>query len=208
MKFRSIWVLVCFSFIIAGCAVGNQYNYREADIKLPVTGEGQLGLAVLDNRPYVLNGDKEANFVGLQRGGFGNPFNVTTSSGNPLAEDFYTLLATELASNGFEVIDLHLSSLDGKLVADAISSFGGRRSVVLTVSEWKTDAYMNFGLNYDLGLQIFDQNGELLAEKNSSGHDDLGGAGMEDRNADVAIQSFESRIGKLFNTPEIKFALQ
>jgi hypothetical protein len=208
MKTRSIWVLLFCTSIITGCAVGQTYNYQQADIELPVMGEGKLGLAVLDNRPYVLSGDKKANFVGLQRGGFGNPFDVTTGSGNPLAEVFYVILAAELSENGFEVMDLHLTSSDGRLVAGAITSSGAHRSVILTVDEWKTDAFMNFGLTYDLDLQIFDESGSLLAEKDSSGHEDLGGAGMESRNSDVAIQSFESRVGKLFNSPEIKSVLQ
>ena len=65
---------------LAGCAVGNTYDYQAADIGLPVVGKGKVGVAVVDRRPYVLSGDKEADFVGLQRGGFGNPFNVTTRS--------------------------------------------------------------------------------------------------------------------------------
>ena len=208
MKHRSIWILLCCTSILTGCAIGNTYNYQKADIELPVAGEGKMGLAVQDRRPYVLNGDKKSNFVGLQRGGFGNPFDVTTASGQPLAEVLYDIIAAELTENGFEVTELHLASSAGQYVADAIAGSGARRSVVLTVGEWKTDAYMNFGLTYDLGMQIFDESGKILAEKKSSGHDDLGGAGLESRNSDVAIQSFESRVGKLFNSPEIKSVLE
>ena len=66
------------ALLIAGCAAGNQYDYSGSDLALPITGSGDIGVAVLDVRPYVLNGDKKPDFVGLQRGGFGNPFDVSS----------------------------------------------------------------------------------------------------------------------------------
>jgi hypothetical protein len=41
----------------------------------------------------------------LQRGGFGNPFNVKTESGKALAEEMSTALASELEGNGFKLLE-------------------------------------------------------------------------------------------------------
>lgn len=54
---------------LGGCAIGNQYSYRDSDLAIPVSGDDSIGLTVVDRRPYVLSGDKPASFIGLQRGG-------------------------------------------------------------------------------------------------------------------------------------------
>ena len=87
MKLFKIFGMSLLIMAVTGCAIGNQYDYRTANVSLPLTGDGVLGVGVLDNRSYVLSGEKEPNFVGLQRGGFANPFNVTTASGKPLTDD-------------------------------------------------------------------------------------------------------------------------
>ena len=102
MKKMALILAVLF---IGGCAVGNKYSYKTSDIDLPIRTEGgeALVLQVKDLRPYVLNGDKEANFVGLQRGGFGNPFDVTTESGEPMTD----VMAVAI-ENGLKEINLSI----------------------------------------------------------------------------------------------------
>ena len=60
-----------------------------------------LILAVQDFRPYVLNGDEEPGFVGLQRGGYGNPFDVTTLTGRPMTEDMAEAMVKGLSDVGY-----------------------------------------------------------------------------------------------------------
>ncbi|MEA3643938.1 MAG: hypothetical protein VBE63_29025, partial [Lamprobacter sp.] len=52
--------------LLGGCAIGNTYEYRLPRMPLPVEGSSSIGLAVTDQRPYILSGDKEPDFVGLQ----------------------------------------------------------------------------------------------------------------------------------------------
>ena len=90
-------LVIAAAFVaLGGCAIGNKYDYEVASIELPVVGTNEIGVAVVDRRPYVVSGDKQPDFVGLQRGGFGNPFDVTTKSGNPMAADMQVALAGEL----------------------------------------------------------------------------------------------------------------
>ena len=199
---------VFLSLLMVGCAIGNTYDYDDSAVDLPVQGEGKLGLAVLDMRPYILSGDKDPSFVGLQRGGFANPFEVNTDSGNPLTQDMAAAIGAELETNGFEVIDIRVSTPSATVVAEAIQSSGAPRSVVLTVSEWKTDAYMSLGLTYDLTLEVFDALANQLAAANLSGQKEkLGGAGMENANSESAANAFSTKVGRLFNNPDIKAAL-
>ncbi|MEA3644206.1 MAG: hypothetical protein VBE63_30420, partial [Lamprobacter sp.] len=65
MSYRLL-VLVGAALILGGCAIGNTYEYRLPRMPLPVEGNSSIGLAVTDLRPYILSGDKEPDFVGLQ----------------------------------------------------------------------------------------------------------------------------------------------
>lgn len=205
------WNILCGIMMtclaITGCAIGNQYDYRNKEIALPVTGNSQVGLAVVDNRPYVVSGDKPANYVGIQRGGFGNPFNVTTISGDSLANDFAGSLKSALSKNGFEVNSLQLSSPDSSVVANLVKSNGSSKNIILKVNEWKTDAMMNLRLIYDLELAIMDKQGNVLATASDSGDEVISGAGFESGNARNVTSSFETKISRLFNTSTILTSL-
>ncbi len=195
--------------LLTGCAVGNKYDYQQAELSLPVKGTSQISLGVIDNRSYVIDGEKPANFIGLQRGGFGNPFDVSTKSGKSLTEDMTLVLDRSLKQSGYQVNKLFFSSPDSSLVANVIMKDGQQKNIVLTVSEWKTDVYMNITLSYDLLLQILDQQGQELASASmrSNGPENLSGGGVEDQNSRTAASAFETKIGRLFNTPQIVAAL-
>lgn len=204
--FRFVCLMIFFT-LATGCAVGNKYDYQQIDIALPIEGTGVLGLGVVESRDYIVSGDKEPDFIGLQRGGFGNPFDVTTDSGKPLVDDMSTSVANALARSGFTVEKLNLPSREASDVAAAVKAGGYARNVILTVNEWKTDVMMRIKLVFDLELQIIDQQGKLLATNSLKGEEVIGGGGLESSNAQIAASAFESKIGRLFNSPEVKAAL-
>ena len=70
-----------------GCAVGNRHAYHTTVAPLQASGSHTIAVATHDEREYVRSGNKQPDFVGLQRGGYGNPFKVTTESGHALAQD-------------------------------------------------------------------------------------------------------------------------
>ena len=65
MKFIKLTMVSFFLLFLVGCAVGNRYDYRQANISLPVTGNEILGAGVIDMRSYVLNKDKTPDFIGI-----------------------------------------------------------------------------------------------------------------------------------------------
>ncbi|WP_417224672.1 hypothetical protein [Amphritea sp.] len=201
--------IICLS-ILTGCAVGNKYDYQQADMSLPIKGTAKVGLGVIDNRSYVINGDKTANFIGLQRGGFGNPFEVTTLSGKPLTNDMSDALTRSLEKSGFQVNKLYFSSPDTSMVASVIKNNGQQKNIILTVSEWKTDVMMSIALIYDLVLQVKDSEGREIASASSrsAGKEKISGAGFAGQNSRVAVSAFETKISRLFNHPDIIKALQ
>lgn len=208
MKSLRFVVVLSFLLMIAGCAVGNRYDYRESNISLPLNGSGDLSSGVIDMRSYVMSGEKSPEFIGLQRGGFGNPFEVKTSSGKPLADDFNNALSQALLKAGYNVRQLYFSSPDSSVVTSVISENGSEKNVVLYVTEWKTDVMMNMRLIFDLVLKVYDKKGELLAKNQLEGDEKISGAGFESQNSKTAAAAFETKIGRLFNNPEILDALK
>ena len=177
--------------LLAACAVGNRYDYSKSINGLPVSGTGRIAVEVVDARPYVLNHEKKADFTGLQRGGFGNPFDVTTASGRPLAEDMHAAITKALMQQGFTPVD----------ATDAAP-----RRLELRVNEWKTDVMMRFTVDYDLVLNVLDAQHALLATSATKGSDTQGG-GFESQNSTTAARQFELRFTELVRNEAVHKAL-
>ena len=86
-KTVALLVVMLSLLMICGCAVGNRHDYASAVANVQTLGNYAVGVATLDQRTYVLTADKGPNFVGLQRGGFGNPFDVITENRRPLSDN-------------------------------------------------------------------------------------------------------------------------
>lgn len=205
---RTTISVLLLALVLSGCAVGNKYNYRDTDIAVRAEGSGPIGLTVLDRRPYVLSGDKSPAFVGLQRGGFGNPFNVTTESGKSLADEIQSAMSSALSGRGYKVVELASSSDDQAVVTRVVASKGLPVNLLLVLYEWKTDAMMRFGLSYNLRLQVLDSSGKVVATASSSGNkENLGPAGFEGQNMVLAQKALSEQIQALINDPEIQGAM-
>ncbi len=204
---KILLVLVCS--LLLSCAAGNRYNYRVQTATLPLkpTEQRALVLAVEDMRPYVLNGEKTPDFVGLQRGGYGNQFDVTTASGKPLTEDMAVSIASSLDYSGYKVVVADTKP-DLATLTQLAQDKNIDRVVWLKVRNWKSDIYMSIGLKYDLHLAVYDAAGNLLGENAMSGDEAVGGGKLSDeKNSHHMAQEFGKRIGYLFNGKSIRDAL-
>lgn len=201
------WFAVLVTALSLGaCAVGNKYDYRILAIALPVQGNTAIGLVLADRRPYVQSGAKTPDFVGLQRGGFGNPFDVLTQSGRPMAVDMADALKNALSAKGYRVTLIEGDAEDLAALGRKASDMGLQRVVVLRIAEWKTDTMMNTKLYFDLKLLILDPTGVVIAQNAIDGTSVIGG-GMPSTIAVLAQQTFEYKIGQLFYPPQISAAL-
>jgi hypothetical protein len=202
--------ILLFCLVLIGCAAGARYDYRSQSVILPLQGDGQttLVLQVEDQRPYVLSGDKSPDFVGLQRGGWGNAFDVTTVSGASLTEDMATSIGKSLEDAGFRIVPVKGATELAGLTRLAEQK-GASRILQLRVREWKSDIYMGIRLTFDLDLAVYDAAGERLAENRMQGDEPVGGAKMSpSRNSQHMAEEFSKRIGYLFNNPAIRDALK
>ena len=176
---------------LSACAVGNRYDYRGAIGGLPVSGTGNIAVEVIDARPYVVNGDKEPDFVGVQRGGYGNPFDVRTASGEPLASEMRAAIASAMQHQGFTVVS----------PGDAAP-----RKLELRILDWETDVMMRLSVAYDLTLSVFDGQGALLASSTTK-DEELLSAGFESANSATAAKTFEQCFSTLMHDEAVKAAL-
>lgn len=208
MNLCNVGFVIAMSVLASGCAVGNQYDYRMANLPMSVKGQAKVGVSVAESRPYVLSGNKSGNFVGLQRGGFGNPFDVSTQSGRALVEDMNESLSKSLAARGFSVVSLDATITGMQSVTRAAEKNGLLRVVVLDVKEWKSDAMMQLTMHHDLVLGVYDAKGNRLAEARSARTGQIGSASFQNANAAAARGEFERVVGGLFEDAAVKEALQ
>ncbi len=206
-------ILVCLlSLSLGACAVGNQHDYGVVP-QLAMQSAASTAVGVQDRRPYVLDKDKDKaeNFAGLSRGGFGNPFNVTTASGNPLATDFGKAVVAALKTKGVDATEVPIAP--GQGVTDshrALLDVGRDRALLLTIREWKSDTYVATALLYDLNATVFDRTGRVLTDSNLAGRDDLGGNAFNPpAHAKEAVPpAFRAKLEMLLNDPKILAALR
>ena len=207
---RWVWVVVVAPLLV-GCAVGNRHAYHTVVAAAAVSGAGQIGIVTHDQRPYVLSGNKEPQFVGLQRGGYGNPFDVRTGENRPLADDMTQALANSLKQKGFQAVPIIVAhSENPDRVRERLAQSGAPRGLLLTLREWKSDTFSNTSLVYDVTLRVLDASGQVLGEKRLQGDDNLGGDFLNPPGhaREAVPRAFKAKLEALLNDESIVRALR
>jgi hypothetical protein len=203
-------VLLVLAVASIGCAAGNHHAYDQGDVFLYDHGSGQVALAVQDCRPAVVSGEKTPDFVGLQRGGFGNPFDVTTESGQPLAEDATVGLRRSLMAAGYHVRPMStVTSQSFRDVVEDLERTHAPRLLIVRINQWKADTAVKTGLEYNLTVDVMDGRGARLARATVRGRDDLGGSLLATpaHAKEVAPRAFWTKMTRLMNEDVVSKAL-
>ena len=194
--------------LLGGCAMGVKHNYDQRGLDFGAATPATVAVGTIDRRPYIVNGEKAPNFVGISRGGFGNPFDVTTQSGRPLASEISSAIAGSMANQGVKAQAVELRpALNLDEARAALGATGSQRSVLLTLLEWKSDMMVNVGLNYDLDLRVFDKDGKMLTSKRQEGRENLGSS-MAPGGGGLVLPRFRRMMEMLFQEPDVAKALQ
>lgn len=199
------------AFALNGCVVGQSIKYDDVTLDLQASGTRSVAVASVDNRPYVKAAEKEPNYVGTLRGGFGNPFNVATESGKPLADEMSSVICISLRKKGFTCTPVSIAVNEpAAQVKSKLQGANADRLMQLTLGEWMSSTYTNTGLSYDLQLTEMNRDGAVLAEKRLKGDDELGGSFMNPpAHAKEAVpQAYKRKLEELLNDPAIVNALK
>ena len=167
---RTVLLLVVLGCFVSGCAVGNTHRYDLGDATFNIETERVVAVTTVDMRPYVQSGDKSPDFVGLYRGGFGNPFDITTDSGRPMADDMTTSIVKSLEASDIDALEVVAPpGADAVDARETLLAADADRFAMFLVKEWKSDTFWNTGLSYDISLQVFQGSGSVVAKKNMNG---------------------------------------
>jgi hypothetical protein len=186
LKKLATTMLLTAAIALGGCATGdkatgskptgNKHDYSGKTPDFAVSGTRVAVVAVRDARSYVTSGRWTPEFAGVTRGGFGDPVDILTESGNPLAVDFGTTIAAALKAKGFKATVLE-GSVPGNAegIAAVLKKAGAERLVVVLIEEWRSDTFVNTTLDFGLDLQVYDGAGKVLGATQLTGRQDLGG---------------------------------
>jgi hypothetical protein len=204
MRIRSLISAVALATELAGCAFGVTQKYDEAKTDLTARS-ATLTVAVLDHRPYVIDKNKLETFTGLSRGGFGNPFDVSTASGQPLASDMAKALEKSFADKGTKVSIVTMPPETSEADAQRKVATPGGKGLLVVLKEWKSDTYATTALHYDVEALVIDSNGRAVARNSVTGVDNLG-AGLDVRN-NAPVAAFGPKMRQLLSAPQMANAL-
>jgi len=210
-----LFLLIGIVLITTSC-YSLKYTVTHASPDFKISGTDILAVAVQDQREYIVSKMNKPQLCGIIRGGFGNPFYVTTTSGRPLAEDMCESLSNSLNKKGYQAISVNIATdCAYNDVLKKLTEKGAQQAVFLGFKEWKPDGIGggNLGLNYDFKLQVVNSSGNVTAEKDLSGHDNLGklrGIGMRLMKAyeKKVSDAFQQKLEEMFNSPDIIRAMK
>ncbi len=206
---KTLLFLIALTFVpvsLTGCgghtAINRTENYIYAWPRVNYTSNVPLLVGVIDKRPYVINGKVKPSYVGLMRGGFGNPWYMHTESGQPLSDDLYQAVSSGYRNAGFVVDDVK-SSMNHAEITSYFASKRGAKKILIKILEWKSDTYKRSKFNYDLSALIYDENGEIIAETAETNL-----KGNSPGEAVVSpLDAGRGALSKLLNNKQIKEAL-
>lgn len=208
---KIIFSVLLIASVLSGCAFGNKHAYHDVEVKTSAKTGKSIAVATQDQREYVISGQSSPELVGMQRGGWNNPFDVLTVSGRPLSSEFTNAMKSALERNGIKVVMIETTpaSTSQAAMADLVASTGDRL-LLLSIREWISDSMINTEVRYDLQLVVADSSGKTLATKTYQGTRDLGGSQLNPPGhaKEVMPTAFRGAIEHLLNSREITTALQ
>lgn len=186
MSVKSLCVAFGLTLALAACAVGNTVDYRDVVPPLGVSGGKSVAVEAVDQRPYVLAGDNTPQWVGMVRGGFGNPFGVHTVSGAPLSADLTTSIIDSLKQGGVEAVP-------------ATARMATDRTLLVTVKDWKSDSMFTTSAHFNAEAEVRDQSGAVLArnavtDKQVNDNESMNLPSTKLEGAKVAFRQFMDRL--------------
>lgn len=203
--------LVAIVIVNTGCAIGNKHNYRDVLATLPSTSGENVTIATHDRRPYVVNNDKSPSFVGLQRGGYGNPFDVENENAEALSKSFSAAACASIVASGgqCDLLDT-IPSEETNSIKARLEKSGAPRAVLFTLNEWKSDTMMNTALHYDVAMEVLSPSGTVLLTRRLSGVDDLRGSfwNAPGYAKKVVPMAFKGKLEQLLGDPEVQASLK
>ena len=193
-----------------GCVVGAHIPFQVQTPRLYARGGASISLAVEDQRDEVRSGQRTPDFCGVMRSGWGFPYQVMTASNAPLASDFADIVARGLRVNGFRVLVVVAPPNQPEAATlQALASGAADLSLLIRISEWKSDTLTRTTLTYRAAAQLRDRQGQVIGESFISGKDVLPGDFLDPmaKMKETVPDATRANLEHLLNDPSIASAL-
>jgi len=166
---------------------------------------GPLVVAVLDNRPYVLDKDKNPSFEGLIRSNLGMPFSYGTATGEAMSLYLGKRIEHGFKSSGVDTVlyPTTVGMTEESLLQEL--SKGGKKSLVVSLLEWKYDHHtFSKSSYYDVEVTVLDNQGNRLVDKKFTGKDGIPSGHI----ANAMQQLYKARFEQFLSDAQIEQALR
>lgn len=162
--------LSILTILLSGCATSPSFDH-EGRLNFRIHTNKKIILAVHDLRPYVQNSNKSPDFTGIERNKYGIPSSVYSKSGNPLAEDFGSMIVRTMKFRNVsaEQQKIPFSWSFSTVKKNLLGQQKGAYVYYVKMLEWKTDTYARTALNYNLQLVVFDDQFNEVGNKQEKG---------------------------------------
>ena len=206
--------VVLLIVLMSGCVLTE--NTQKSTLELPALelqggSSDVIVVGILDERPYVLSGDKPAKYIGQFQLSMGEPYDAFTQSKQPMVTEFSSrlpsLLTKKFPNIQTVLLDVGLSKQDAvKTLLEA----GAPKVALITLKEWKSLTAIDTSLWFDAQLEVFNMEKQLLSYKRTQGHDTFGGAVIAGpiTNAKRTLpHAFRQKMQALFSDPLVTASL-
>ncbi len=173
LKKTILLVLAISLLLLSGCM-----KYLPAEQAAPeLTASldiNKISLAVLDKRPYVVNGKKSESFEGLIRSGYGIPYSHNTQEAQPMSEYLAHRISIGFKNKGVETGIIKTEP--GMNVNEVITNLliHKSKSLLFVLNEWKYDFHSFADAAwYDVNIIVVDKFGKQILTKKFEGKDNV-----------------------------------
>ena len=163
-------------FWISSCSSAWNHPLHQVKPKAIAIGKGNVLVLVHDHRSEVLSGGQKSSIVGEVRSLYGDPWQIRTASGKPLAQDVGTAMCNALMERGFGCqAEPATSRFPEEEIKKLIEKHAPFRVIKAVISQWESDTYVKTSLKYAISANIYDPNLFSLGYVNLKGEDQLTG---------------------------------
>jgi hypothetical protein len=205
----SIGIFLALCLLIS-CAVSRKVEYEGVYANVPAFKQ-LIGLASWDQREQVVNGARKPDFVGYTRSAAGVAWPMGTDNGKPFTDNMSSAISASLSKQGSTVAVVNTQSTEKEsLIIDQLKKTKSNRLILFVCKQFHTDGYGVTSLMYNLQINIYSEQGDLLKQKTFSGKRELGGsvAWGPGKYKEYMPEAFKKLIEEIFNDPEIVPVLQ
>ncbi|HSH50205.1 MAG TPA: hypothetical protein VK982_00625 [Bacteroidales bacterium] len=214
-KLILIFLLFIFIYPVKDLLASKKKGFLYSNIVLEIKASANKSItfATHDQRPYIMDGTRNPDFAGYLRNAVGMAYPTSTNSKLPLADVMSQVFSNSFEAKGFKthvVNTAHTESFED--VKEKCKTSGSDVWVILTLNEWQSDGYGgNADIKYNIIMQVFDKEGNLLEEKTAYAERENMGFSKKkawDFLKEETRKFFKRKMEELFNSEEIMAAIQ